>query len=500
MGKIEFNIGQGGLGRPLAGKDYYSGLLFDMATYPSGFSAPEPIKLVASLEDAENLGILDTGVGETVATGGEITVTAVGAAGDRNTVEIKSTRNPAIELCQVIEAAAETPTTLGDRIAAAINAKTATHGFTASAAIGVVTLVMAPNWGAAFNGSGLSAVSTGAGTSTIVQFAGGVGSDISALHYTVSEFFRMQPKGLLWIGIYDESGGLDGQDIEDIQIEADGDIRQMGIMVQTSFATGDLGIIQTAVNALQVLYQFMNAIYSADQLSDTLTAAPDLRALTNDRVSACMGQDGSAEGWRLVDVLDRSMPALGTCLGTVALANVSENIGWVSKFDIAGGEMDVLSFTTGDLLKAVSAPTLDFLENRGWIFGKKYIGKAGSFWNDSASAVSETSDYAYIENGRTIDKAIRGVNVALTSYINAPLFVDAITGQLTELTISNFKNAASIPLQDMLIDQDLSGYEVVIDPDQSVLTTSKIEITVRLVPVGVARTIVVNIGYTISLT
>jgi hypothetical protein len=140
------------------------------------------------------------------------------------------------------------------------------------------------------------------------------------------------------------------------------------------------------------------------------------------------------------------------------------------------------------------------LENRGWIFGKKYVGKAGSYWNDSSCAITETSDYAYIENGRTIDKAVRGVNVALTNFINAPLFVDAQTGRLTELTISTFANAASIPLDQMLIDLDLSGFEVIIDPEQNVLATSTITITIRLVPVGVARTIVVNIGYTVSLS
>ena len=499
MGKIEFNIGQGGLGRPLTGKDYYSGLLFDTATYPSGFSAPEPIKLVASLEDAENLGILP-GVGETVATGGEITVTAVGAAGDRYTVSVTSTRNPAVELCSVIEAASETVTTLGDRIAAAINARTNEHGFSATAAIGVVSVVMAPNWGAAFNGAGLAVAITGAGTTTIVQFTAGVGADNSALHYTVSEFFRMQPKGLLWIGIYDESGGLDGQDIQDIQTEADGEIRQMAVLLKTSFDTADMGIIQTAVEALQVLYQYCNALYGADQLSDTLSASVNLRALTYDRVSAICGQDGAAEGWRLVDVLDRSVPAIGTALGSVAFGSVSENIGWVSKFDLSGAEMEVLSFTTGDLLKTVSQTTLDLLENRGWVFGKKYIGKGGSYWNDSPTAITETSDYAYIENGRTIDKAIRGVNVALTNFINAPLFVDASTGRLTELTISTFRNAAQIPLEQMLVDLDLSGFEVIIDAEQDVLTTSKIEITIRLVPVGVARTIVVNIGYTVSLS
>lgn len=498
MGKIEFNIGQGGLGRALPGKDYYSGLLFDTTTYPSGFSAGEPIKFVGSLEDAENLGIV-AGVGETVATGGEITITAVGAAGDTNTITITSTRNPAIELAVVIEAAAETPTTLGDRFAAAINAGTATHGFSASAAIGVVTIVMAPDWGAAFNGAGLDVSTTGAGTTTIVQFSAGVGADLSALHYTVSEYFRMQPQGFLWIGIYDESGGLDGQDLLDMQDFADGEIRQIAVLLKTSFATADLAIIQTAIEAMQVEFKNCNGLYAADQLSDTLTASPDLRGLTNNRVSGCAGQDGGGEGWRLVDVLDRSMPALGALLGTVALANVSENVGWVSKFNLASAELDVLSFTTGDLYKTVSTPTQDLLENRGWVFGKKYTGKAGSFWDDSATATPATGDYAYIENGRTIDKAVRGVNVSLTNYINSPLFVDPATGQMTELTVSNFKNSAAIPLEQMVVDGELSGYEVIIDPDQNVLATSEVELTIKLVPVGVARTIVVNIGYVVSL-
>ena len=499
MGKIEFNIGQGGLGRALPGKDYYSGLLFDTTTYPAGFGAGDPIKFVGSLEDAENLGILP-GVGETVATGGEITVTAVGAAGDTYVITMTSTRNPAIELCTVIEAAAETPTTLGDRFAAAINARTNVHGFTATAAIGVVSIVMAPDWGAAFNGAGVAVSSTGAGTNTIVQFTAGVGSDLSALHYTVSEFFRIQPQGFLWIGIYDEAGGLDGQDITDIQDFANGEIRQMAVLLKTSFATGDLAVIQAAIEAMQVEFKNMNGLYAADQLTDLITGLTDLRGLTNDRVSACAGQDGGGEGWRLVDVLDRSMPALGALLGTTALASVSENVGWVSKFNLASVDLDILSFTTGDLYKAISTATQDLLENRGWIFGKKYTGKAGSFWNDSGCATPATGDYAYLENGRTIDKAVRGVNVALTNFINSPLFVDPNTGKMTELTVSNFKNAASIPLEQMLVDGELSGYEVVIDPDQNVLTTSRVELTVKLVPVGVARTIVVNIGYVVSLT
>lgn len=499
MAELKFNIGQGGLGRPLNGKDYYSAFLFDSNVYPSGMSALAPIALFGSLQDAEDLGILDDGTGETVATGGEIDITAVGAAGDTWTVSIKSTNQTAILLATVIEGSAETLTTVATRIAAEINETKNKHGFSATSAIGTVSLVMAANWGEAFNTAGLTAVSSGAGTSTVTQFDSGVGSDFSIMHYHISEFFRIQPKGLLWFGIYDETAGLDVQDIYDIVNFADGEVRQMAFFLKTAFATSDLTIIQSAITVLQPEYKYLNAIYAADQLGDTITAVSDLRALTNDRVSVCMAQDGGGEGWRLMDVEGISISALGAALGTIALSNVSENIGWVAKFNLLGVELDALSFTTGDLYKAISTNTLSLLSNRGYIFARKYIGKSGSYFNDSATAVSETSDYAFIENGRTIDKAMRGINIALTDYLNSPLIVDPDTGFLFGITTANIRNSASNPLQQIVIDGDLSGFEVIIDPDQDVLTTSSIELTVKLVPIGTAREIIVNIGYTLKL-
>lgn len=498
MGKIIFNIGQGGLGRALPGKDYYSALLFDTTTYPSGFGALDPIKQVGSLQEAEQLGILP-GVGETLATGGEVDITLVGAAGDTYLVEIKSTRNPVIELANVIEAAGETVTTMAAKIADAINLNTNVHGFSATSALGVVSIAMSPNWGAAFNGAGLSCTISGAGTSTVTQFTAGVGADNSALHYTVSEFFRIQPRGVLFIGIYDEAAGLDGDHIKDIQNFSNGEVRQMAVLLKTAWASADMATIQTAINDLQVEYKYMQGLYAADQLTDTITALPDLRALTNDRVSSVLAMDGAGEGWRLVDVLDRSMPAIGACLGTVALSQVNESIGWVAKFDIAGADLDTLAFVTGDLFIAVSNNSQTVIENKGWVYAKKFQGKGGSYWNDDPTATSDTSDYAQLRNGRTIDKAIRVTNIGLSDFINAPLFVDPDTGNLTELTISEFKNAAAVQLEQMVIDLELSGYEVLIDPDQDVLATSEIVLTINLLPVGAARTIIVNIGYVVTL-
>ena len=86
LNKISFERGTAGLGRPLAGSDHISGMLFYSDTLPSGFGTSDRIKKIFSLADAETLGITDGHISETVATG-SVEITNVGSDGD--TIEIK---------------------------------------------------------------------------------------------------------------------------------------------------------------------------------------------------------------------------------------------------------------------------------------------------------------------------------------------------------------------------------------------------------------------------
>ena len=134
----------------------------------------------------------------------------------------------------------------------------------------------------------------------------------------------------------------------------------------------------------------------------------------------------------------------------------------------------------------------------GYIFLRKHTGFDGSYWNDSSSANLVTSDYANIENNRTIDKAVRGVRTFMIPNINAPLYVQD-DGTLTEDVISKFKNDAERALEQMERDGELSAFAVIIDPVQDVLTTSKIAMSIVIIPVGVAREIEINIGFAVSI-
>jgi hypothetical protein len=48
-------------------------------------------------------------------------------------------------------------------------------------------------------------------------------------------------------------------------------------------------------------------------------------------------------------------------------------------------------------------------------------------------------------------------------------------------------------------DGEISGFKIYINPDQEVLTTSSLQVTIKIVPVGVLREIVVNLGFTLQV-
>ena len=122
----------------------------------------------------------------------------------------------------------------------------------------------------------------------------------------------------------------------------------------------------------------------------------------------------------------------------------------------------------------------------------------GTFFNDSFTATALTSDYAYLENNRTIDKAIRSINRVLLPKVSGPAYVEPESGKLDFSTIKSLEALADDMLSQMKKDSELSGYKVSINPNQQVLRTSKLEVVIKLVPVGTLREIIVKIGLTLK--
>jgi hypothetical protein len=512
---IVFNKGQGGLGRPLPGTDYISGLLFySGATLPTGFSSNDRIKVVYSVDDAVDLGITNTSLGETKSTATYL-VTTKFTAGDTfklTVATIASTSPIAVDaaagtrtLCDftALTADAVSTTTSATAIAAAINLGTATHGFTATSNTATVTITAEAGQGVFLNsGTPYVVTTTGAVAGTLTQnVVAGIASDIDILYYHISEYFRIQPKGKLYVGIYALADATTFASITLMQNYAQGEIKQLGIFQKnTAFATSQCTTIQTVLTALEGNHKPLVAIYNAEiSATSDVSTLTNLRTLTAPEVSVCIGQDGAGKGFKLWKATAKSIGCLGTTLGAVSFAKVSEDIAWVGKFNMANTEFEILSFSNGELFTAVTDGNVNNIDLYGYIFLKKHIGISGSYFDDSHSCVSLTSDYAYIENNRTILKSIRSMRALLLPQLASPIKVND-DGTLAEDTISFYKTLCSRALDVMVRDGELSAFNVIIDPSQDVLSTSQLVITVELVLLGVARTITVNVGFVTAIS
>ena len=499
---IVFVKGQGGLSRPLPGEDYISGMVaYSTGPYPSGLSATNQFKQLFSPTDAVAAGIAADYSDETQATA-TYTVTGAGAAGDTIFLKVQEWKN-LITFGTYTAVTGTSLTLVAAGIAAAINAGTITHGYKATSAAGVVTIVARKGTGIALNtGTPLSPVISGTITGTIVQFTGGVASLRANYWYHINEFFRVQPKGQLWFGYIQGAAStfIDVKTVVDLSI---GKIRQVFVYnPEQAFTAAQVTALQTNQNISEAAKKPYSIIYGADitAISDLSTLA-DLSILTANKVSVCIAQDKGAMGNDLYAAYGKSITTGGALLGAVALAKVSDDIGGLGKFNISNGtECETVGFANG---RAYSDPLitdslLNQLNNLRYIYLTKTIGYDGSYFNDSHTAIVSSSDYAYIESNRTIDKALRGLRTALLPALGSALKLNA-NGTMTDQTVAYFEGLCNSALDIMVRNGELSNYSARIDTTQLVASTSKVTIAVSLLPVGVARNIQVNIGFVTKL-
>lgn len=497
---VVFIKGQGGLGRPLAGEDHISALLFyTSATLPTGFSSNDRIKQVFSLAEAEALGITNVGTGATASTA-TFEVTNKGAVGD--TVKLVVTGiEGAVTIANYTQVTADVVslTTSATRLAAEINLGTSTHGYSATSNVATVTIT-APLTEGIFLNSGTPYVATLTGTvaGTLTQnVVAGVASTIDIMHYHIEEYFRLQPKGNLYIGIYAVSSGF--AEVTTMQNYALGAIRQLGVYTQAAYATGTVTLLQTQATNNEANHKPLEILYNPDFAGTSdLTTLTTTHSLSSQNVSVMFGQDGAAKGYKLWKATNKSIGCLGTCLGAVAFAKVSESIAWVSKFNVANTEYETLNFANGQVYNVISDGSINNLDAKGFVFLRKHIGLTGSYFNNPYTSTLVTSDYSRINNNRTINKAIRGMRTFLLPALASPIKVNE-DGSLTDDVIAYFESLCKRALDVMQRDAEVSAFSVRIDPTQDVLSTSTLEISVSIVPLGSADNIEVNVGFAVSI-
>lgn len=510
---INFVKSTSGLGRALPGTDYVSGYAHyypSGGTLPTGFTSSDRIKKIFSVADAETLGITDTHLGETKAVA-KMVVGGTPAVGD--TVAITYTGILGIETVlstyTMVTADVVSTTTAAAALAAAINAGTQTHGF--SATNSTASLLVTTKGGEGIfpnSGTPYASTITGGTTGTWTQPTGsgstvlGVASWIDTLYYHISEYFRIQAKGELYVGLYEEEASTyTFAALTLMQTYAVGAIKQMAVFEKNvAFAAAQCAALQAIATANEAVYKPMQIMLNAEiSATGSVATLADLSTQTAPNVSVCIAQDGANAGYYIYKATGKSVGSIGAMLGAVSFAVVSESIAWVGKFNMAlGAELDTIAFSNGQFYTALADSQFESLNNYSYVFLRKIVNIAGSYWSDSKTTVTPTSDYAKIENNRVYQKITRVVRANMLPALSSPLKVNA-DGTLTNATIGYFETLANNPLVQMEADNELSAHKIIINPAQDVLATSTLELTLQNVPLGVARIIKVNVGFVKSV-
>lgn len=320
---------------------------------------------------------------------------------------------------------------------------------------------------------------------------------VKVLHYQLSEIFRINPSISLYVGIFTKPTDYKFTEIKTVQNFANGRIRQMALWCgDKAFDVDDLTAIQGVADALDAENAPLSILY-APQVTAIGELPTNVAGANQYRTSVVIAQAGSGIAAELYaaeanQTAKASVSAVGVVLGLVSAAAVHQSIGWVKNFPTG---INVPAFSDGTLYRDIDKALIEQLDAGRYLFFVTHVGQAGSYMNDSHTMDSAISDYAMIENVRTMDKAVRGIRTYLVPELGGNIYVDAETGKMQAYSISHLETTANKALEDMEKAGELSGYRVEIDPDQNILSTSEVEIIIRQVAVGVMRKIKVKIGF-----
>lgn len=191
--------------------------------------------------------------------------------------------------------------------------------------------------------------------------------------------------------------------------------------------------------------------------------------------------------------------AVGMMAGRLATLPVQRNIARVKN-----GALKPIRMYLGEKPVEENAAAVSDLYDAGYITPRKYVGKAGYFFTDDRLACDPTDDYAHITARRTIDKAYRIAYEALLELMMDELAVNEdgtlqhgivmAWQQMMETAVNRGMTAAG----ELSADADGTGCKAYIDPAQDVLSTSRIELTLKVRPFGYARYVDVRLGFQVE--
>lgn len=248
----------------------------------------------------------------------------------------------------------------------------------------------------------------------------------------------------------------------------------------------DADAITAAANAQKVAESYANQIRPFRLLLPATAWTGSTDSLfkptesSYNRVAFILASDGAITGTYTA--------AVGMILGRAAAMEPQQSIGRVKSGSLAADGY----FTSGDNYLEKSGMA-EALNDAGYIIFINYTAKNGCYLNGDQMAAPLSDDYGQLHLGRIIDKAMV---IAYTTYISEILENIAVDekGYLPTGACKSFEGMIENAIAGNMRNQ-ISSFTAYVNPAQNVLSTGKLEIDCKLVPLGVLREIQVNLSF-----
>ncbi len=187
--------------------------------------------------------------------------------------------------------------------------------------------------------------------------------------------------------------------------------------------------------------------------------------------------------------LDDGSASVGLALGRAAKYGAHIKIG-----KVANGPLVIDQVYIGDeLLKDVAG--IATLHDAGFISFMTHPQKAGFFFG--IDRMCSVDDFYLLARGRVVDKAAVIAAAVYAEQIEGEVDLEPGTGKIATYVVSDLQNQIEQQINVAMADQ-ISSVKAIIDPDQDVVTTSTLNVKLKIQPLGYKSFIEVTIGLSAS--
>ncbi len=204
-----------------------------------------------------------------------------------------------------------------------------------------------------------------------------------------------------------------------------------------------------------------------------------LDGTVNNMVSVLIGDTVSGAG-----------ACVGLALGRLATVPVQRKLSRVRT-----GPLNITNAYIADSHAESSMDDINVIAGNGYITFATYPNVAGYFFSSDSTASATTDDYHFLCRGRVIDKAHI---LAYTTFVQevddeVPVNTDGTLDAgfckwLSQQIVNQINNT-------MTINKEISSVSCTIDPAQNILSTNRLNVALRIIPVGYATDIEISLGF-----